>query len=206
MSLNALITKPLLNLQSLIGRIAMPHRELVRSAPRSAFPPEWHDLWFLYREVRARRPRLVLEFGSGCSTPIIAAALEENGAGKIVSVEASAEWLEVTRNYFPRHLAARCELVHSPAVLSEHDGNQVWRHSAVPDVVPDLIYLDGPPLQGRIGSIDVLDLEPRLDSGARLIVDGRKKNFAYLRAKLRRPWSFRWHTIAYRGVGDLRTS
>lgn len=204
MSINGLVARPFLALQSLVGRTRIPHRDLVRSAPKGAFPPEWHDLWFLYSEVRARKPSLVLEFGSGCSTPIIAAALEENGHGRIVSIEASQEWLDVTRAYFPAHLAGRVELVHSPAELVWHDDAQVWRHSVMPDVTPDFIYLDGPPLTTAAPvAIDVLQLEHRLKPGARLVVDGRRKNFAYLKTKLRRSWSFQWHRIAYRGVADL---
>jgi hypothetical protein len=201
--LNAVLARPFLALQKLHGRMRLPHVELVKGAPKSAFPPEWHDLWFLYKAVRARKPKLVLEFGSGCSTPIIAAALRENGVGRIVSVESDPKWLATTQEYFPRELNFYCDLVYCPAVMTSHLGTEVWRHERLPQVTPDLIYLDGPPLQGRVGSIDVLELEPSLSPGCGLIVDGRKANFAYLRKHLKRQWAFQWHRIAYRGIALL---
>ncbi len=203
------------------GRIAWPVAQAVVAAgylqlaargetrwtdriPSHAYRPEWDDLWYLYRTVRRLKPRLILEFGPGATTRMMAAALHANGSGRIISIEAHQRWLEVARVYLSPELAERCELIHSHARLIERGGAQVWQHEHVPSVVPDLIYLDGPPLtQQHAVAVDVIDLEPRLQPGCRLVVDGRKVNFAYLQRHLQRQWAWRWNRLEYRGHGEL---
>ena len=48
---------------------------LLADRPSDAIRPQPYDLWNLYRTVRWRTPRVTMEFGVGCSTIAIAAAL-----------------------------------------------------------------------------------------------------------------------------------
>jgi predicted O-methyltransferase YrrM len=205
MSLRRAMTAAVLGAQNRIGHLQLrSHADLLASVPKNAIPPVWRDLWYLYRRVRERRPQIVLEFGSGCSTAVIAAALSENGGGKIYSLESDAAWARVSAGYITPALAAHCEIIHAPAVASEHCGTAVWRHAVVPDVAPDFVYLDGPPLTDeRPIAVDVLDIEPRLRPGTLLVTDGRVRNFRYLQQHLAKPWRFAWHPLAHRGVGEL---
>src|SRR5262249_3339590 len=50
----------------------MPHAVL--------YAPDWSDLLHIYQLVRRRKPKVVLEFGSGCSTVMFARALADNHA------------------------------------------------------------------------------------------------------------------------------
>lgn len=59
-------------------------------------------LLMLHEHVRQRRPRLVVEFGSGCSTVVIADALRQNGFGKLVSFEHSSDYAAQTLGYLER--------------------------------------------------------------------------------------------------------
>lgn len=186
---------------------ARGHTDWTRSIPGHAYRPEWQDLWYLYRAVRRHKPSLILEFGPGATTRVMAAALADNGHGRIVTIDAHASWLDVARGYFPADLAARVEFVHSPARLIERDGMRVWQHERVPDVVPDMIYLDGPPLdleRGHTVAVDLIDMEPRLRPGCQLVVDGRRDNWLYLQQHMQRQWRWSWSRLEYRGYGELR--
>jgi len=54
------------------------------------------DLMHLYHAVRRLKPGRVLEFGSGHSTVVIAAALIKNGQGRLWTCDESPAWLEHT--------------------------------------------------------------------------------------------------------------
>jgi len=68
------------------------------------------DLWFLYRMIRQRKPRTLLEFGSGCSTVILAQALWNNQChsadrgGYLYSIDADPYWADATAKAMPAHL------------------------------------------------------------------------------------------------------
>ena len=84
------------------------HRALARlgyvslfdARPAAAKPPVWSDLWAIYNQVRERKPKVLLEFGSGCSTIIYAQALADNSAegapGFLYSLDAEAHWGQIT--------------------------------------------------------------------------------------------------------------
>jgi hypothetical protein len=159
--------------------------ELFAARPADAFPPDFGDLWMLYRLIRRLRPRCVLEFGSGCSTIIVAQALWENAesgsAGRLFSVDAVEFWAEQTRRTLPAHVRSLCEVSFSPVIEVEYAGTPAFRHSHVPDVRPDFLYLDGPPLsRERDVAVDPLDLEPRFGPGFTMLVDGRFANVRFL--------------------------
>ena len=65
--------------------------------------PEFVDLKNLYNLIIERKPRCVLEFGSGFSTIAIALALKKNSElnnvqGKLFSLDGNEKWLENTKN------------------------------------------------------------------------------------------------------------
>src|SRR5258708_1019485 len=76
---------------------------LLSNRPKSAYAPNYEDLWFLYSLVRQKKPRIILEFGAGCSTVILAQALYDNAresleaVGRLYSVDAVHYWADVTR-------------------------------------------------------------------------------------------------------------
>lgn len=173
---------------------------LLSGRPAKAFPAEYDDLWYLYSAVRERQPTIVLEFGAGYSTSILAEALRRNGRGHLYSVDANEYWGDLTRNALPIELRKLTTISCVPAIPV--DDNK-WRQSV--SVVPDFIYLDGPPLtKDRPIAIDLLDMEPRLPIGCFLVVDGRKTNTRYLRDHFSKDWSFSWNRIAQRAAFKLR--
>lgn len=185
---------------SLFSKFAVARRgymSLFDGRPPDAHPPDWADLWSLYCMIRKRKPATVLEFGSGCSTIMIAQALADNLAegsqGHLYSLDATPapdgiNWGQITIDTMPETLTQFSTIKITPVILSKYEGHPVWRYKGIPDVSPDFIYLDGPAKSHTPYKVaaDVLDLEPRFGPGFRLLVDGRTKNCMFLDAHLKK--------------------
>ena len=53
-------------------------KKILGQRPSYAKGPDYNDLWFLWNAVRKKNPKVILEFGSGWSTYVIANALAAN--------------------------------------------------------------------------------------------------------------------------------
>ena len=147
------------------------------------------DLYFLYKNVRERKPQVVFEFGSGYSTLILTYALSDNMSGKLYSMEDNHYWFLETKKLIPQHLLKFCDVIESPA---EEVRDRVLRYTIVPDVAPDFVYLDGPStLKSDPITLNVLEIEEKLPIGFFLVIDGRKKNVEFYRKELRRSYIFK---------------
>jgi methyltransferase family protein len=165
-------------------------RSFCAAQPAGAFRPDYADLWFLYRMVRQRRPTVLLEFGSGCSTAVLAAAVEANGEGHVWSVDTMEEWASVTEAAMPARLRPRVTVTRASAVEDDRDVPG-WSHDPVPDVDPDFLYLDSPALDpDRAVAFDPLDLESRFKPGFVMVIDGRWRNAEYLRRHFKRRYRY----------------
>jgi len=169
------------------------YRRLFDGRPAEAYPCVPGDMLYLYQAVRDTQPEVVLEFGSGCSTIMISQALADNAqegkVGHLYSLDADAKWGQVTIDSMPDELAEWSDITLTEAVSSDFADKPVWRYANIPDVVPNLIYLDGPALsKERKAAVDVLDLEMSLKPGTRLIVDGRIPNCDFLEHHFQRNW------------------
>jgi SAM-dependent methyltransferase len=154
---------------------------------------DYADLWFLYRLVRRRRPSTILELGSGFSTAAFAAALAANDRGHLYSVDPHAEWLAHAACLVPPAVRDRVTFIHGPVTDEARRGYQGCVHANLPTGGLDFLYVDSPPLESYAGrplwaqvSFDALDLEPHFNPGCVMVVDGRTKTVAMLRALLRR--------------------
>lgn len=188
---------------------------LLRQGDPNEIKAVYRDLAYLHRMVRRRKPQTVVEFGVGLSTLVFAHALQMNraerpgrGAGRIYSLDTSDRWLDNTREKLPETLRDLVDLRHSDARLTVVNGELCHQFDNLPNVVPDLIYLDGPDPATVVGAVHGLDYlvergEPRramsadvllyeagLKVGAAIVVDNRKMNTRFLRRNLRRNWRF----------------
>ena len=91
--------------------------------------------------VRTRKPRLVVELGSGVSTLILAKA----GARKVISIDNSAEFAEKTREMLKAHKVRGVDVRVAP--LKAHTSGVDWYDTAkLKDLKNiDLLIIDGPP-------------------------------------------------------------
>jgi len=177
--------------------------DLFAGRPKDAIPPQSYDLWNLYTNVRRRTPKTIVEFGCGCSSLVMAAALEKNGpstsSGHLYTIDASRYWLETVCATFPTRLRPYATFWHTDI---EANGF-THRYRTLPDVQSiDLLYLDGPSPDDVPGwegkhpmALDPVLLEDRFNAGFRMIVDSRRANVAMLRDKLKRKYRVRTHGI-----------
>jgi predicted O-methyltransferase YrrM len=150
---------------------------------RMAVPPttDWAASADLLREVLefvvARRPKVVVETGSGTSTIVIAACLERLREGHLWSLEHLRGYARETRDQLvAAGLQDRATVVDAPLVETALDAG-TWRWydlSGLSSIDPiELLFVDGPP--GDTGPLARYPALPmlldRLAPGAAIIVD-----------------------------------
>ena len=134
------------------------------------------DLLDLLHLIRTRRPRLVLELGSGTSSVWVAYALEQCG-GRLISLDHDAAYAEKTRAALVAHgLTGVAEVRDAPLRPVVLDGRTfAWYDvDAVADLNDvDLLVIDGPPERtgpdARYPAMRVL--EGRLADAATVLFD-----------------------------------
>jgi hypothetical protein len=161
--------------------------------PQQAYQPDWADLLNIYESVRKKKPRTVIEFGSGCSTVMFARALADNGFGHLYSIDASQPFLQRTRSYMPEDLVPYVSLSYSEIELGEMNGKSVMWHRSVPEVAADFVYLDGPDYHDFSVTIetqaDGILLEPKATQHYTILIDGRWQTFEFTRKNLKANYS-----------------
>jgi len=187
-------------------------------ATESAIAPDSRDLARLHNVVRRRRAMTILEFGVGFSTAVMAHALVANRddferAGLSVRrahrfelhvVDTSTKWLSASIDRLPSEVRKVVHPHQSPARVGDFGGRICHFYDEVPDIVPDIIYLDGPDPAAVTGSMngqsfacpdrtvmagDLLRIESTLLPRSLVVIDGRTNNARFLATNLQRPWA-----------------
>lgn len=192
----------------------------VDRANTTPFPPQWRDLLRLHRLVRWRRVTTVMEFGVGFSTAVMADALARNeaedgefvrtnlrrgNAFEIHSVDDTPDWIATAAGRIPEALRGRVTLLASPTRMTTFAGRICTEYDRLPNVTPDLVYVDGPGQHSVLGEVagittahqdrvpmscDLLKIEHFLLPGCLIVVDGRTANARFLRANFQRTWAY----------------
>lgn len=192
-------------------------------------PQDLRDLARLYWLVVSRRVFTILEFGVGWSTLVLAAAMKKNQGlwdelvdppkirnqmpFSVHSVDASREWIENAKRLLTDELSEYVTIHYSGLMAGTFNKRICHYYESIPDVVPDLIYLDGPhpaDVKGEVSGLswqnpdrtvlsgDLLVMEPILLPGSCILVDGRTNNARFLQNNLQRPWG-----VAHDAAGDV---
>jgi protein-L-isoaspartate O-methyltransferase len=172
--------------------------ELFLSGHKMADITYVHDL--------ASKSNVVLELGCGVSTVAMAFAMKKKNKGKVYAVETDEKWANVVKNALKKlELSDYCEVIHSASRLHK-DGLQIFSlFDVLPNISPDLIYVDGPSPSSVQGLLHGLNMEglyyivaadPLLYEwsyyvGTKIIVDGRINNVRFLQNNLKRKYSFK---------------
>ena len=165
--------------------------------PSNAYPYSALEMWRLFKDMRQRRPATVMEFGVGCSTLVIAAALKKNGGGRLITVDGSEEWLGVCCEGMPADLAPFVSFNHSP--VEKLPDQPAHRYTHLPEVRLDYLFIDGPSVQhipeweGPPIAADPILPNMTFNKGARIVVEGRSANVAYLTQQLGPSWRRKDH-------------
>jgi hypothetical protein len=151
----------------------------------------------------ASSAQTVVEFGCGVSTIAIAYLFQQRGNGRVYSIEADPKWAELVQQAINQlGLAEYCSIEQSTPRLVQ-DSLQVYSlFENLPNVRPDLIYLDGPSPLSVIGNqhgltmqglefivaADPMLYEWSLYVGAKIVVDGRINNVRFLQRNMKRKY------------------
>ncbi|MBH11255.1 MAG: hypothetical protein CMG74_13065 [Candidatus Marinimicrobia bacterium] len=178
--------------------------------------PKYDDLIRLHKLILKRKPKIILEFGVGWSTIVIADAINKTKENSILySVDASKEWLKRTKKLIPKKLKKFIIFHQSDVHIDIINGQLCSLYDNLPDIVPDFIYLDGPDpkdIQGNINGLsfncsrrtvmsgDIILMESTLLPDSFILVDGRTNNSRFLNRMFLRKWKMRWDRI-----GDITT-
>lgn len=182
-----------------------------------AYAASLDDLVRLHYLATSRKVMTILEFGVGKSSIVFDDALEKNK--KIYadfvsknlrrkdpflcySVDDNEHWIKVCKT------SAETKNVifhHSASITSDFNGKVCTFYENLPNICPDLIYLDAPCYYTPIGDVrgistnhpdrmpmagDILSFEHFLLPGTLIVVDGRGANARFLKANLQRNWSY----------------
>lgn len=188
------------------------------------YPPETDDLLRLHYLVRTRKVLNILEFGIGKSTIIFADALKKNKEEYadyvlknirredpfiVYTIDNFKEWISNCKKQVPKELKEHVSFSYSEVEMTTFNGRACTMYKKLPNVCPDLIYLDAPSQFGVVGDVrgistesvnrlpmsaDILLLEPFLLPGTLIVVDGRTANARFLKNNLQREWEY-YHFI-----------
>jgi len=168
-----------------------PLAHFIKDRPSDAIPPDYSDLWLLFSLVRKKRPRVVFEYGAGCSTVVLAEALRQNGSGFLHSIDSEETWAKIAWNSLPLNLRNICQVGYSTVSVVERSGVKGFKHDNVPDVVLELVYLDGPQLTPEVNVVvDILDIELELPDNFCMVLDGRYYCKRFMLQHLKRAYRF----------------
>jgi|GEM_PF-570170 len=215
--LRELVQKLEADLLPVKGDDADPTVDKARDRP---FEPEMTDLCRLHFLVLRRRAVNVLELGSGFSTAIMAQAcqilhghfapwaqanLRTDKVFHIYSVEEDSRFMEISQARLGQGLRPYATLSRSTVDLVLHENRFATLYTRLPNIAPDLIYIDGPSQFATTAEIagfsmddrarmpmsaDVLRFEFFLEPGCLIVLDGRTQNARFLKAFLKRDWAY----------------
>lgn len=194
----------------------------VDQANTTPFPAEYDDLVRLHYLCTSRRCLTVLEFGVGKSTAVLASALCVNkqkdaewvrvnlrtaNPYELHSIDNYQSWVDHVSLSIPSYISRQgiCHFHCATVQMGTFLDRVCTYYSLLPDISPDLIYLDGPDQYSPTGDIrgittrhpdrmamaaDILAIEHFLQPGTLIVVDGRSANARFLACNLQRHWAY----------------
>ncbi len=163
-----------------------------------------------------------MEFGTGKSSTVFAHAISANKslyneyvkdnirrqhAFELHCIDDDSEWLEHTKLNFPDTFLSVTHFHYCPTEIGHFNHRLCTYYCNLPNIAPDVIYLDGPSQFSPSGdlrglhtadmdrmpmSADILVMEHFLAPGTLIIVDGRTANARFLLCNLQRHWAYQY--------------
>ena len=117
--------------------------------PTTPWSMDFTNLHALIDLLDRKKPEIIVEFGSGISTIIIAGWLREQGKGQLISFDHDSDWASVTKRYVERHSFTNVT-IKERALRPQtcQDRSMDW-YDIEDDLASlneiDLVVVDGPP-------------------------------------------------------------
>lgn len=126
---------------ALLDRLGLPHDALPYLGSWKA---DVGLLTVVTDHVLTARPKVVVEFGTGASTLILARALQMAGGGTLVSFDQHRDFVDATRDWLADY-GLEADLRAVPLRPAGGGWSGLWYdHGAVPSTI-DFMLVDGPP-------------------------------------------------------------
>tara|TARA_Y100000816_G_C26099012_1_gene582131 strand:+ start:131 stop:994 length:864 start_codon:yes stop_codon:yes gene_type:complete len=184
---------------------------------KNPFPAELDDLCRLYYLVISRKVNTILEFGTGKSTVVFNYGLIQNkirfknyvnknlripNSFLCFSLDSFKSWVKKVKSEYK---LKNVKFHISGLRMDKFNGRICTFYNKLPNICPDLIYLDGPDLYSTKGNIngistkgldrlpmagDILLIEHFLLPGTLIVVDGRTANARFLKCNFQRDWIY----------------
>ena len=180
-------------------------RPLPRTRRWAASPDFLH---LVAEEILRRKPKLIVEAGSGTSTLIAAYCLRKLGRGKIVSLDHLEEYAGISRETVESHgLGDYSEVLHAPIKEYEIEGKTYqWYDTVGLESIQqiDMLLVDGPPKNdtedARYAAIPLLIKKLHKNSIV-LVDDGSRPGEREIVAKWERNYGLRYRSeLAEKGA------
>ncbi len=127
--------------RALLDRLQLPHDALPNLGSWKA---DTGLLTLVADHILASKPKVVVEFGTGASTLIIARALQMAGGGTFISFEQHPEFVRANREWLAEH-GLEADLRAVPLRPSPNGWAGLWYdHGPLPASI-DFLLIDGPP-------------------------------------------------------------
>ncbi|HEV2747644.1 MAG TPA: class I SAM-dependent methyltransferase [Allosphingosinicella sp.] len=127
--------------RALLDRLGLPHDALPNLGSWKA---DVGLLTMVADHVLAERPRVVVEFGAGASTLIVARALELGGGGTHIAFDQHADFIQATGHWLAEY-GLGADLRRAPLMPAPGGWPGLWYdHGPLPDAI-DFMLVDGPP-------------------------------------------------------------
>lgn len=129
-----------------------------------------------------KKPKIIVELGSGVSTLVLAYCLKKIGAGRIISYDHDENFARITRDNIEKHnLSEYVEVIHAPLGKVKVGNNEYkWYQINIDDINEGIgfLFVDGPPRKtqemARYPAMEFFD--KKLESGAIVILDDANRH------------------------------
>jgi hypothetical protein len=111
---------------------------------------KYPTLWRAVKLIFRHKPKVIFEAGTGLSTIVLAAAVKKLTNrdplhdAKIVSMESVTSWYETAEKNLPEKYRDIVDIVLGPRIKYEFMFFRGYRHSNIPRLNYDFVFLDGP--------------------------------------------------------------
>ena len=166
-----------------------------------------YDYFLLHKLIRTKKPKYVLECGTGRSTWVLADALQKNHKefgieGKVISMESIKHWYEEAVRIFPEELKQYAEIRHSEATTFMYSMIKGTCYSEVPEHPYEIVFVDGPAVEVsenntyETANMDFIKVVLRSSNPVTAVIDYRLRTtiaygiiFGRKKVKFLKPWN-----------------
>lgn len=172
------------------------------------------DLSRLHKNIVRRRPRRVLEYGSGMSTIVIYDALNKTASSNLeepiefYSLDESLDWIDILRKHAPflgSNSKVKLELIVTNYRQLDSLGREIVCEKKLP-INPDFVYVDGPTSNaaylfdsfagvGEPINVDVISYIQIMPINSTVIFDDRRGSVLDLLQRIKRPYLIQYSSM-----------